>query len=426
MRDAELQRFVVPHYLEAVRLVTIKRSMKTDDTPTNGHSSHSRPQVRPNLLRRMNERRLLEAVQSHGGLSRAELVRLTGISPPTVSKLVRSLLAARLLEEGDAPDAAVGRPAKVLRPAKQAARVLGAVIDIRECSIAATGLDGRLETDRTLHFGTPESYELLLEAVVEHAGRLMPRRDKAATLALGLTAPGLIDRQRQQVLFSANLHQLDGHYLARDLEERLGLRTILLHETDALCLGERGFGQARGMDDFALIDATGGLGAAVMSRGHVMTGHGGLAGEIGHITIDPSGRRCGCGNIGCLETVASDLALAGLIAEKIGQTVSIAKAFELVRSGDVRAYAEIDRTIEYLAIGVAAVVNIFNPAAVLVQARMFDLRQGGFDRLLELVQRRALSPVLAGCKIMRASGSKLQSAVAGIIHHLTTVLGPRV
>lgn len=320
----------------------------------------------------------------------------------------------------------LGRPAKVLRPANQAARVLGAVVDIRECSIAATGLDGRLQAQRILRFATPGSYDALLEAIVKHAQRLMLRQEKAATLALGLTAPGLIDRQQQQVLFSANLHQLDGHFLAGDLQARLGLRTILLHETDALCLGEKAFGQARGMDDFALVDATGGLGAAVMSRGQVLAGHRGLAGEIGHITIDPQGRRCGCGNIGCLETVASDLALASLISEKIGKTLSFARAFALVRSGQVRADAEIDRTIQYLAIGIAAIVNIFNPAAVLVQARMFDVREGIFEQLLELVHRRALSPVLADCKIMRASGSKLQSAVAGIIHHLTSVLGPRV
>ena len=373
----------------------------------------------------MNERRVLETVQTKGGLSRAELVRLTGISPPTVSKLVRSLLAANLLEEGDAPGDVLGRPARVLRPANHAARVLGAVVDIRECAIAATGLDGQLQDDRTLRFATPATYEQLLDALVKHARRLMPRQEKTATLALGLTAPGLIDRQRQQMLFSANLHQLDGRFLAADLQERLGLRTILLHETDALCLGERGFGQARGMDDFALVDATGGLGAAVMSRGQVIAGHSGLAGEIGHITVDPGGRKCGCGNVGCLETVASDLALAGLMMEKMGKTVSLAKVFDMIRSGQLQAGAELDRTIEFLAIGIAAVVNIFNPAAVLVQARMFDVREGAFEQLLAIVQRRALSPSLADCKIMRASCSKLQSAVAGTIHYLTSVLGPK-
>ena len=115
-----------------------------------------------------------------------------------------------------------------------------------------------------------------------------------------------------------------------------------------------------------------------------------------------------------------------MISEKIGKNVSLAKAFELVRSGELRADAEIDRTIEFLAIGIAALVNIFNPAAVLVHARMFDIREGIFEQLLTVVQRRALSPVLADCKIMRASCSKLQSAMAGTIHHLTSVLGPKV
>ncbi len=400
--------------------------MNMNRSRSQGPPEKTLPQVRPNLLRRMNERRILEMIQAQGGLSRAELVRLTGISPPTVSKLVRSLLASHFLEEGDAAGAALGRPARVLRPANRAASVLGAVVDIRECSIAATGLDGQLQDDRTIRFATPDTYPELLNSLVKHCRKLMPRSAKATTLALGITAPGLIDRQQQKMILSANMHQLDGRYLADDLKRRLGLGTILLHETDALCLGERAFGQARGMDNFALVDATGGLGAAVMSDGQIMAGHSGMAGEIGHITVDPHGRRCGCGNVGCLETAASDMALAGTISAKCGKTLNLTKAFELVRSGELQADEEIDRAIEFLAIGIAALVNIFNPSAVFVLARMFDIREGLFGQLLELVQRRALSPVVADCKIMRASCGKLQSAIAGTIHHLTSVLGPKV
>ena len=269
-------------------------------------------QVTPNLLRRMNERRVLEAVQAQGSLSRAALVRETGISPPTVSKLVRSLLAARLLEEGDAP-AVPGRPAKLLRLANDATRVLAAVVDIKECSIATTGLDGHLHEGRLLRFPTPDSYERLIDRLVEHVQEVSPRRDRSRTLALGLSVPGLMDRHEQQVLLSANVHQLDGRCPVRDLEAKLGIQTVLLHETDCLALGERTFGHARGMDDFALIDATGGVGTAIMTSGQLLVGHKGMAGEIGHITVEPNGRPCGCGNVGCLETVATDLALARLI-----------------------------------------------------------------------------------------------------------------
>ncbi|HEX3598714.1 MAG TPA: helix-turn-helix domain-containing protein, partial [Lacipirellulaceae bacterium] len=130
-----------------------------------GDGNHPTNQVTPNLLRRVNERRILEAIQTKGSLSRAGLVRQTGISPPTVSKLVRSLIAARLLEEGDVLAPAPGRPARVLHLAHAGVRVLGAVVEANECCIAATGLDGRLRDSQTHRFPTPDSYPALIEAL---------------------------------------------------------------------------------------------------------------------------------------------------------------------------------------------------------------------------------------------------------------------
>ena len=397
--------------------------MQNDQAARNKSTGH---EAMPGLLRRMNERRILETIQNQGSLSRAALVRRTGISPPTVSKLVRSLIAARLLEEGEMLDSAAGRPARSLRLADTGVQVLGAVVDIKECAIAATGLDGRLRDEQTLRFPTPDSYEQLLTELNQQARRLTSRRAKRATLALGLSVPGLIDRREQKVTLSSNLHLLEGHYLAADLQKRLRTPTFLMHENDAMCLGERAFGQARGMDNFAFVDATFGLGAAIMSGGRLVHGHNGLAGEIGHITVDPAGLRCGCGNTGCLETIANDSALAARISERIGRPLKIDQVIELARSGELDAEAEVRRAIEYLAIAIAAVVNIFNPAAVFLQSRMLDIRKGLFETLLELVGRRALGPSLTACKILRGSSSKLQSAVAGTIHHLTTVLGPKI
>ena len=383
-------------------------------------------EVGPNLLRRMNERRIMEAVQASVEISRANLVRRTGISAPTVSKLVKSLLDSQLLEEGDAPNSRPGRPARILRLAQQRSGVLGAIVDIEECCIAATGLDGLLHEDRVVRFPTPKTYNELLDALVQHVRRLTGENHESTILALGLSVPGMIDRRKQQVLLSSNMHLLDFQFPARDLQERLAYKTILLHETDATCLGQRAYGKAQGMNDFVLIDVSSGVGAAIMSGGQIVTGHNGLAGELGHITVVPDGKRCGCGNLGCLETVASDLVLAEQISARRGKPTTIEEAVALVQSGELKVDAEIDRAIDYLAIGLAAAVNIFNPAAVLVQGRMFDLRDGLFEQLLASVGRRTLGPALSDCQIMRATGSKLQNAVAGTIYHLTTVLGPRV
>ncbi len=228
---------------------------------------------------------------------------------------------------------------------------------------------GEWTNSGTVRFPTPKTYDDLIAELVKHARQLIPRRDKSGALAMGLSVPGLIDRRQQQILLSSNLHFLDGRFLASDLQKKLGFRTILLHDTDALCLSQRTFGPARAMDDFALVDATAGLGGAVMTGGRLISGHSGMAGEIGHITVDPKGRRCGCGNIGCLETLADDSALATLISERIGKTIDIESVIQLAQAGELDVDPELQQTIEYLAIAVAAVVNIFNPSAVFVQAR---------------------------------------------------------
>jgi predicted NBD/HSP70 family sugar kinase len=93
-------------------------------------------------------------------------------------------------------------------------------------------------------------------------------------------------------------------------------------------------------------------------------------------------------------------------------------------TGPIHLESELDRTLEYLAVGVAAVVNIFNPQAVLLCARLLDLAPDAMKRLKGRVAARALRPLLSGCQIIRAQCDTRQGAVAGIIHHLTRSLGP--
>src|SRR5260370_19218260 len=116
--------------------------------------------VQPTLLGKLNERQVLRALQVPGPLSRAEVARRLGLSAPTVSKAVASLLDAGLLEESEAAKQALGRPAARLRLATQTAQVLGVVIDVDHCQVVAAGLDGQLRPDQQRRFATPASYAL--------------------------------------------------------------------------------------------------------------------------------------------------------------------------------------------------------------------------------------------------------------------------
>ena len=367
------------------------------------------------LLGKMNEQQVLRTVLHHGPLSRGELAQRLGITRPTVSKAVDSLLSLNLLEEREATSS-VGRPAKRLALAAERVQVLGLVIDAGMCRVCSAGLDGRISPERSSEFPTPDTYQALLDLSVEHARRLI-RPAGVTTLGMGISIPGLVDYRQKQSLLSPNVPQTVGHFPARDLEQRLGVECVLAQEEHGLCLAERSFGNARGLDNFAVLDVSTGVGLGVISGGRLLTGQTGLAGEIGHVTVELHGAPCGCGNRGCLETVACDSALARLASEQHGRRLTFEHVAELAARREIDLTAPLETVGAYLAVAFAAVINLFNPAVLIVHGGLFSLDEGLFPRVAGEAKQRALRPSAAQCEIVQARGSKRLGALATIIEH---------
>lgn len=380
--------------------------------------------IQPALLSKINERQVLRAIQRSGPMSRAEVARHSGISAPTASKAVESLLRAGLLEEGDIAENGRGRPARRLHLASKTAQVLGLVVDTRACRLVSAGLDGFLDEPAAVEFRTPATYDALLTSAIAAARRMLDGAE-IPILGIGISMPGLLDYRHRCGVLSPNLPMTDGHCPGIDLEDALGVPCALVQESHALCLAERQFGAAREIDDFAMLDVSTGIGLGVMSHGRLLTGSAGLAGEVGHITAEIDGRLCGCGNSGCLETVASDSALCHAVSRRLERPVDIDDVLQLMREGNEVAREELNRTGRYLAIGLAAVLNLFNPSTLFVHGRLFEADPDFFAHLVEETRRRALPPSFAECRIVQARGSKRQGAVAAIIEHLTESVVPQ-
>jgi N-acetylglucosamine repressor len=374
---------------------------------------------RPALLRQLNERQILAALQAHGSLSRAEIARHTGISGPTVTRVVADLLKDKLVEEGDFRPAPLGRPGKVLRLASKNAAVLGAVVGAHHCELVLAGLDGEVRDGSLQQFATPPRYVDLVKTFVRHARKHVEGR-KPPVVGLGISMPGLLNRRDQRTVYSPNLHQTDGRQLGVDLQQALGLETVILQESHALCLAELTYGAAKGIEDFAMLDISEGLGVGIVDAGRILSGHSGLAGELGHVTVELNGRRCGCGNRGCLETVATDTALTAAVSARVGKTLTIDDVLAGIAAGRLKADEEIEQVLQYLGVALAAVVNLFNPSKLFLHGRFLDASPELFPRLLELTRQRALGPSMADCEVVRARGSKQLGAIAGIIRRLTT------
>lgn len=379
--------------------------------------------IQPGLLGRINEWRVLRTLQQCGPLSRADLARLTGTTAPTASKAVEALLREGWLIEDDAPDSRRGRPAKRLRLRSESVLVLGLVIDTPECHLVAASLDGTLNPKLSESFTTPESYEALLATVTRWVEERITR-ETPEKWGLCICMPGLIDNTQQKGLLSPNVHLTDGRFPAADLTVRLGIPCQLIHEQHALCLAERYFGAAQGLDDFALMDLSTGVALPVVSHGQLFTGHRGLAGELGHITVNLQGRLCGCGNTGCLETEVSDPASLRAIHEALGSPVSFEEALLRLQNNDPLAWEAMQARIEYLAIGIAAAIHLFNPPTLFLNSRFLRECPAVLEHLQERLVKRTLPPLLADCRILLAQSNKQQGVIAGMIEHLTNARLP--
>lgn len=353
------------------------------------------------------------------------MTRRLGVTAPTISKAVSSLLRGRLLEEFDSKQEGVGRPARQLRLATETAQVIGLVIDAHDCHLVSAGLDGRLWPESVCRFRTPRTYNRLISQVVSAVEQIRQSRP-VKTLGLGISMPGLIDYRHQKGILSPNVPITNGQSPARDLTEQLGVDCVMLQESHSLCLAQHHFGESPGLDDFVMLDIGAGLGMGVMAGGRVLTGHSGLAGELGHLPRIADGRVCGCGKRGCLETVSCDSALAYLVSQRTGRKLGIDEIVKLATSGRLSVDAEVSEVLPHLSFAISTVISLYNPSKVFICGRMFDLSSSLFDEMLEQTASLTLAPAFADCEVVRASVSKSQGAVAGIIEYLTDSLVPGV
>ncbi len=380
---------------------------------------------RPRLVRQVNQRSIFEMIQNRGSVSRAELARLTGASMPTASKTVARLLKLGLIEEhGIVRPDGKGRPSVMYRLAGKKSRVIGISFEPHRCRVACAGIDGLYNTSEIRAFPTPATYQELLDKTISIVQSAAPQAAK--TLQIGISVPGNVDNATQQCLFAPNLHILDGRKPGLDIQNALGIQTRIVHETIATCLAERIYGEARGVRNFVMIGTYEGFGMSAVVNGDLLVGSHGLAGELGHITVQADGELCGCGNRGCLETVSTDPAFTRLVNRTAGKSLNIQDIRDAVHQNKLDVTAQLLTTLDFLATGVAAAINIFDPEIVALCSRMFEMTPDAFAYLNSRIIAKTLQPMAQRCQIIRVEGDTLRGGVAAAIYHIVESLGPQM
>ena len=236
----------------------------------------------------------------------------------------------------------------------------------------------------------------------------------AEILGVGVGAPGPLDTKRGIVLLTPNLGWVNMP-LRQLIHDRLGLPAALDNDANCAVLGEWWVGAARGARHAIGITIGTGIGGGLIVDGQLYHGASDVAGEIGHTTIDIEGRRCKCGNYGCLEAYASGPAIALRAVEEIEagaesrlralvggdlRKVTAQTVYQAAADGDELALEVVNDTAKFLGVGIANLLNIFNPEVVVVCGGVTLAGDQLFVPLRREVARRAFKPAVSACRIV--------------------------
>ena len=249
---------------------------------------------------------------------------------------------------------------------------------------------------------------------------------------VGIGSPGPLDRARGIVIITPNLGWRD--FPLRDrVAERVRLPATLDNDANCATLGEWWCGAARGARNVVGLTIGTGIGGGLILNGQLYHGASDVAGEVGHATIDSNGRRCKCGNYGCLEAYASGPAIAerarealaiygqSLLRDLVGgelSQITAATVYDAAHQGDAVARDVVRDTARFLGTGVANLVNVFNPDMVVIAGGVTQAGEALFEPLRGEVRNRAFAPAVNACQIVPGT----LSGTAGVVGAVATFL----
>jgi len=314
--------------------------------------------------RRINRDIVLELIRAKQPLSRADLSRHSGLQRSTISQIVEQLIREKWACEG-----AVASPPRGRRPTlielNDDLVVIAVDIHPKQATVAVVDLKGRLLSRSTVPLSSdPAASTRLITDCILHMKQALPSK---WIEGIGISLPGRVDPATQRLIFAPNLHWPDFD-LKYVIEKTTGLPVVMENAATACLLAELTFRRISGIRDIVLITVSEGVGAGVYANGQLITGHRGMAGEFGHVSIDPTGIRCSCGRMGCWETFAS--CRAGLRYYKDLQpesgTITFHDLLVLAEDGDRYAAQALAKQALYIGRGLQSIIAALAPSVILV------------------------------------------------------------
>ena len=357
----------------------------------------------PPNLRDLGRVRILEVLLDGRPVSRTELARRSGLARATVQSLVADLVQAGLISETEAVPAPgpgrTGRPVYPLTIVPDAAWVIGIDVGHDNVRTRLFDLSGRLVWDRRAELAVDEHAEAALAVAEAQVGAALNETDTDVddVLGIGLAIACPVD-DTGGLRATGIMPSWVGRHPALELAAATGVPVHLINDADAGLLGERRYGAARHCDNVIYLRLSSGVGSGAVCDGHVVGGHAGLAGELGHVVVTGTGA-CRCGQSGCLETVAGTAALTAALGRATGTTPTTEQLIAAVHAQDPAAVAIVARVGDLIGRVLALSVAVLNPRLVVVGGELAAAGPVLLDALRDAVLRTTMTALAQDLEI---------------------------
>lgn len=372
---------------------------------------------------RSNTRKLLSAVCRAGELSRAQAADVTGINIMTVGRVAEEMISCGVLREQEKDTTQVGRHPKFLSLIEERFLCAGMAMGDGMLYLGLVDPRGRVysQTDISFPPGAFVPERIIPWAADRLADFLREHRHLAFRNTVGVVVPGILDIHRGEMVFAADLHW--AHVPLREiLKERLPeYEFVFENDVKAAAVAEYRFGGLGDRRSLVVLSIGDGIGAAVIVDGELYRGKSNMAGEIGHIIINPAGKVCACGKTGCLQTYLAPSALRSE-AQRVYPGITMLEIFALFEKRDPFIMALVNQVTEYISIAINLLANAYAPEVVLLRGTL--LRQGPVIReLVADTYREKLNGYMTDAFQLRfeqlgASGPLVGGGILALEHEL--------
>lgn len=357
-------------------------------------------------MAQMNRSMVFDLIRRKGPISRAEIARTIGLSIPTVMKITEEFSHKQFVQDVGKGESSGGKRPELLELVPDSKYIIGVGVGRSKTNVLMMNLAGEVFIREIMETGgtaVPEVWISRLIQVIENVIRESGLSRKQI-LGMGIGMPGILDEKSGKVLFSPDF-KWENVDMLTPIRERFKMDITIENANRALAMGEYYFGAGVDSRNFLVVNLGHGIGSAIMREGEFYRGSSGSSGEIGHIILEKNGPKCNCGNLGCLEAIASGNAIARdakiavlegnatKIMELVNEDINRIEAktvFEAARLGDRLAIQITERAMQYIGIGLANYINLLDPDLIILFGGLTNAGDIFLKKVKEVLRERQM------------------------------------